>query len=267
MIGGKHWRIPLLENKNDNKKTSIAPPRPKSLRLYNFGSPRVGNAAFSQNFDILLKEGKIDEAYRLVNDQDVVARAPRTMITLSVDYDHCGQTVLVGEETNTNNGDSATSKSSSLWIEGESDDSACPVRDYENRIASPTSEGSLLGDLLSIATTTNDKESSSFDSSDEQKSKTAASNNANNNNPFAGGANAVFQKVSERLSKVTASDVASVIGIDKNFSEREIKMIQSFVKGDALAHHLEDSYYSAMGRASGFHANVGDDIVRINGSE
>ena len=68
-------------------------------------------------------------------------------------------------------------------------------------------------------------------------------------------------KFQERLSKVTLSDVASVVGIDKNFSERELKIVQSLVKGDGLAHHMEDSYYGAMGRAVGFRASVGEDIV------
>jgi len=240
------------DNNNNNSKPD-APPRPKSLRLYNFGSPRVGNAEFSRLFDTLLEKGRVDQAYRLVNDQDVVARAPRTMVTLSVDYDHCGSTVLVGEVDNNSN-------YSKLWIEGESDDTACPVRDYENRFFSPTSEGTLLGDLLSIATTTtsaDDDDNNNDESSSEKKKKSSSKNNTNNTFDLGN----LASKVSQRLSKVSVSDVASVIGIDKNFSEREMKMIQSFVKGDALAHHLEDSYYAAMGRASGFRAIVGETVV------
>jgi predicted lipase len=85
-----------------------AVPRPKSLRVYSFGSLRVGNSKFAQRFDSLVKSGKINQAYRVVNDQDVVARSPCTMYTLSVDYDHCGSTVLVvspEEETKTSTTD------------------------------------------------------------------------------------------------------------------------------------------------------------------
>ena len=216
---------------------SQAPPRPKSLSLYNFGSPRVGNKAFAKRFGGLVQEGKINQAYRIVNDNDVVARAPRTMVTLSVDYDHCGSTVLVEEPTDGNS-------NKVIWIEGETDESACPVRDYETRIASPTSEGSLLGDLWAL-TKDNDDDNIGEELTFEQPRNLAS-------------------KFGERLSKVTASDVATIIGIDKNFSERELKIVQSLVKGDALAHHMEDSYYAAMGRAVGFRAKVGEDIVKVD---
>eukprot|EP00526_Cylindrotheca_closterium_P004641 CAMPEP_0113624096 /NCGR_PEP_ID=MMETSP0017_2-20120614/12415_1 /TAXON_ID=2856 /ORGANISM="Cylindrotheca closterium" /LENGTH=790 /DNA_ID=CAMNT_0000534103 /DNA_START=9 /DNA_END=2381 /DNA_ORIENTATION=- /assembly_acc=CAM_ASM_000147 len=212
-----------------------APPRPKSLRVYNFGSPRVGNKAFSKRFDEIMNKGHLDEAYRIVNDKDIVARVPRNMVTLQVDYDHCGKTVLVEEPTEENE------KNRILWVEGETDDSLCPVRDYENRIASPTSEGTLIGDLVSL---TKGEEDSSVEA---ERSLNQLGNLAS--------------KFQERLSKVTVSDVASVIGIDKNFSEREIKIVQSLVKGDGLANHMEDSYYAAMGRAVGFRASVGEDIV------
>ena len=43
------------------------PPRPKSLRMYNFGSPRVGNSVFSKRFDSLLEDGRVQHAYRIVN--------------------------------------------------------------------------------------------------------------------------------------------------------------------------------------------------------
>lgn len=214
---------------------SKAPPRPKSLRLYNFGSPRVGNKAFTKRFDEVMKKGHINEAYRIVNDKDIVARVPRNMVTLQVDYDHCGKTVLVEEPAN------EKEKNRILWIEGETDDSLCPVRDYENRIVSPTSEGSLIGDLMSLTKGSGDA------SVEAEKSLNQLGSLAS--------------KFQERLSKVTLSDVASVIGIDKKFSERELKIVQSLVKGEGLAHHMEDSYYAAMGRAVGFRASVGEEIV------
>ena len=113
--------------------------------MYNFGSPRVGNDAFCEKFDSFLGNG-IDEAYRIVNDQDVVARFPRTVNALafgSTGYDHCGPTVLITELAN----QIAGSNADTLWIEGQSDDKTCPVRDGSAR-GDPLGSGSLLGDLM-----------------------------------------------------------------------------------------------------------------------
>ena len=82
------------------------PPRPKSLKIYNFGSPRVGNDAFCAKFDAMVESGAISEAYRIVNSQDVVARTPRTVNALvlgNIGYDHCGPTVLITEYADRDN--------------------------------------------------------------------------------------------------------------------------------------------------------------------
>ena len=218
------------------EQVSRQPPRPKTLRVYNFGSPRVGNKAFSTLFEELLKEGKINQAYRIVNGKDVVARMPRTMGALSVDYDHCGSTVLVQAPTQEN-------PAQVLWVEGESDDKECPVRDYQRMISSPTAEGSLLGDLLNAI---------SQQRSDDEQGK---------NGELLKQLGTIASKFQERLQAVTASDITSLIGIDKSFTEREIQMVQALFKGEALAHHMEDSYYSALGCAGGFIATIGRDIV------
>jgi hypothetical protein len=224
-----------------------AVPRPKSLRVYSFGSPRVGNSEFAQRFDSLVKSGKINQAYRVVNDQDVVARLPRTMYTLSVDYDHCGSTVLVvspEEETKTSTTDQEEDIANRkgrpvLWIEGESDDEECPVRDYNTRTSSPTGEGTLIGDLL-----------------------TATSEAFKGREPGGGGGyGQAASKLTQRLTSLTAADITSIIGIDKTFSEREMKIMKSLFKGEGLAHHMEDSYYAAMGRAGGMIARVGEEVV------
>jgi hypothetical protein len=54
---------------------------------------------FARTFNTL-----VPDAYRIVNDADVVARMPRT---LSFDYHHVGSTVLVNAD-------------GKLWIEGQS---------------------------------------------------------------------------------------------------------------------------------------------------
>jgi hypothetical protein len=225
------------------------PPRPKTLRLYSFGSPRVGNNAFADLFDALTAEGQIDQAYRIVNGEDVVARMPRTVNALvfgEVRYEHCGPTVLISQPQEDEGGvtrPGTTQISPLLWVEGESDDSRCPVRDGI-ALTSPTAEGSLLGDLVSATKDT-------FDDVQGEGSSIL--------NKFT----SAFEQVSTRLKSITASDIASVLGIDRNFSNREIKLIQSLMEGKALAHHLEDQYYGGMGRASGFLTLVGQPIVDL----
>ena len=215
------------------------PPRPKSLHLYSFGSPRVGNEAFANRFDSLISDGSINSAYRIVNGEDVVARLPRTMNALGlakVSYEHCGPTVLLTQIK-----DAADSKQTSLlWIEGESDDSKCPVRDGV-AITSPMEEGNLLAEL--------------FGSEDESDSEAAGSWSK-----LVSAAN----KLSKRVNTLTASDIASVLGIQKDFTDRELKMVESLVRGRALAHHMEDEYYSGMGGAAGFVAKVGSDVIEIS---
>jgi hypothetical protein len=61
---------------------------------------------------------------------------------------------------------------------------------------------------------------------------------------------AAASKVTSRIKTLSASDVASVLGIDRSFTEREIKLVQSLVQGKALAHHMEDEYYATLGAAA-----------------
>eukprot|EP00281_Chroomonas_sp_CCMP1168_P034434 CAMPEP_0206251270 /NCGR_PEP_ID=MMETSP0047_2-20121206/21931_1 /ASSEMBLY_ACC=CAM_ASM_000192 /TAXON_ID=195065 /ORGANISM="Chroomonas mesostigmatica_cf, Strain CCMP1168" /LENGTH=151 /DNA_ID=CAMNT_0053677205 /DNA_START=73 /DNA_END=528 /DNA_ORIENTATION=- len=75
------------------------------VALYNYGSPRVGNMGFVKAFN-----EKVKEAFRVVNDADVVARVPRSKIQ---NYHHVGRTVLVSARGSDGKG--------SLWIEGESE--------------------------------------------------------------------------------------------------------------------------------------------------
>lgn len=227
------------------------PPRPRSLRMYNFGSPRVGNQAFASMFDKLIDEGKICSAFRIVNGDDVVARMPRTMNALvlgNVGYEHVGKTVLISQPRASEDGDEASNRPL-LWIEGVSDDTRCPVRDG-SALVSPMKEGSFISDLFLAST-----------GSDEEKVENQAKIN------WAERLSATAGKLSDRMKNVSMSDIASIVGIDKTFSEREMKLIQSLVKGKALAHHLEDEYYGGMGRASGFIAIVGEELKDIDQHE
>ena len=199
---------------------TVEPPRPKSLRLYNFGSPRVGNDAFADLFDALVGEGMIDQAYRIVNGEDVVARMPRTLNGLAlgqVRYEHVGTTVLVTQPV-TADGDVAPQMESLVWIEGESDDRLCPVRDGVP-MASQSGDSSLISELVQA---------------------TRESWESENASSFTERLSAAMSQLTTRLKTVTAQDVASIVGIDRSFSEREMKLAQALLQGKALAHHMED---------------------------
>ena len=216
------------------------PPRPKSLKMYNFGSPRVGNAIFVANFESMMKDGSIDEAYRIVNGEDVVARNPRSMNGLmlgNINYDHCAPTVLISDDS---------TESNVLWIEGEDGSEACPVRDA-TATTSPLAKGNLLGDLISAVQDDTDTPKVSGDKQIFDMSKLGA----------------IAGKVSGRLKNISTDDLASVVGIDKKFTQREMKMIQSLMSGAALSHHMEDQYYKGMGMSSGYVALVGEELKAI----
>lgn len=243
------WKSIASTFMGDNAITTFnSPPRPKSLRMYNFGSPRVGNDALASKFSQLQQEGRINEAYRIVNGDDLVARNPRTLNALAfgnVRYEHCATTVLV---SNTNTDDEM--QAPTIWIEGETDDQPCPVRDG-TPLTSPLADGSLLSDISNAM-----KESFASNTDADTKSKNVLGDYAANIRKLA-------TKVGDRMQSVSTTDLTSVLGIDKKFTEREVRMIQSIMEGKALAHHLEDEYYAAIGRASGFIAIVGERLEEI----
>mmetsp|Transcript_11594 Transcript_11594/g.33359 ORF Transcript_11594/g.33359 Transcript_11594/m.33359 type:complete len:860 (+) Transcript_11594:462-3041(+) len=245
-------------NKNEEPEAPpVAPPRPKTLKMYNFGSPRAGNSAFSKQFDEFLEKGYIDEAYRIVNAQDIIARVPRPTGIMNVDYEHCGKTVLIEEPVGKKSSDDEEAAVDLdprhvIWIEGESDfERYDPVRDIRSATKGILSEGMLLDDLVKAANSVTNKKKSEGDGEEGEESS---------------GGSSVFDQlgaVASRLQQVDMSDLTSLVGIDKTYSSRELELAQSFLKGESLAHHMEDSYYMAMGRAVGFNTTVGEEIVPV----
>ena len=237
----------------DSKSAPPPPPKPKSLKVYNFGSPRVGNDAFCRLFDSFIGK-EIDEAYRIVNDQDIVARFPRTVNALAlgnIGYDHCGPTVLITELASqiTKRDDEGSGPSDiifkndeMLWIEG-SDDKVCPVRDG-NTSSDPLGTGTLIGDIV------NSIQSDASDGKDNTSFNLAKLSE-------------MTEKVTGRLQKITADDLTSLVGIDKNFSQREVKVFQSIFSGQGLLHHMEDKYYQGMGMCCGYLALPEQDLLSL----
>lgn len=203
----------FLGSDDDAPKSGSAPPRPKSLRMYNFGSPRVGNEAFAAEFGELQKKGYIDEAYRVVNGEDLVARHPRTMNALvfgNVGYEHCGATVLVSLNSSlVGDEDGEPVVIPKIWIEGESDNALCPVRDG-TPLTSPLEDGSFLGELVK-ATKEKLKEH------DQKEAQIVA---------YASTLRKMAEAFSDKLQTATFTDIPNVVGIDRKFTERELRMIQ-----------------------------------------
>lgn len=259
-------------------------PRPKSLRVYSFGSPRVGNKEFVAKFDSLVRDGSIQEAYRVVNDADIVARMPRSVNNLVgfVGYDHCGPTALISlpklSKVNQDKKDgeeklsyediledvSTTSTSLLMWIEGESDDDReCPVRDGKRATSDPMASGTLLGDLYDAVKNAGSSSSTQMPI-DKNSTSYTLSVASNYMNQLSSMASDITSSVSNPLQSFSVSDVTSIIGLNKNYTDREVKIIQSVFTGKALAHHMEDEYYQAMGRACGFMALVGKEIQSMD---
>lgn len=227
---------------SDEMTKATKPPRPKTLQMYNFGSPRVGNIAFAKLFDGLVEDGKIDCAYRMVNGEDIVARLPRTVNGLvlgQINYDHVGKTVIVNAPEFDEEGNEVASDRprTTLWIEGVSDGKKCPIRDG-TLLSSPKEPAVLLQELV---------ETTKSDSSDAKSWKERFSDMAG--------------KITEKMKTINASELANILGIDTSFTDREVRIFQSLLQGKAVSHHLEDQYFGGMGKAGGFVARVGAEIL------
>jgi hypothetical protein len=132
----------------------------------------------------------------------------------------------------------------------------CPVRDG-TPLTSPLGEGMLLGDLFSAV----------MKAEEENKDADKVDVSLNYISKLGEKAGKISKTVAERFQTMTATDLTSIFGIDKKYAEREAAIIQSILSGEAIAHHLEDEYYSAMGRACGFIARVGEPLIAIKDSD
>jgi len=74
-------------------------------------------------------------------------------------------------------------------------------------------------------------------------------------------------KLSERFKTLTTLDVATILGIERSFTEREFKIIKSILKGQAFKHHREYEYFAGMGRASGFLVQAGQEIRDLESND
>ena len=88
--------------------------RKASITKHSYGAPRVGNPTFACLFDTW-----IPDAYRVVNNQDLVARKPRSeKINNVMPYKHVGKTALFHDEN-----------LGVLWVQRESKGGVSPIAD------------------------------------------------------------------------------------------------------------------------------------------
>ena len=260
-------------------------PRLRKVQMYTFGAPRVGNSQFAAYFNEVF-DGR--EAFRIVNDADIVPRLPRggNAAGLVLDYDHVGRTgeqhhrrahtrqqhhrrtharqqhhrrthahlqcaspshrpptpppsVLIAEGTTVAKGFDG------FWVEGTSDDADCPLRGV-SPLSNPFSSGQLLGDAGQQARQLASGAWSKIDAAAKEKSRSQLFKAVGEVTSDLGRAR---DSVVSRVSSMNPLEAVSLIGLDKQFVESELQLIDSIAKGTALVHHLEPSYFLAMTRA------------------
>jgi len=205
------------------------------VSLYTFGAPRVGNSAFARHFEQVFA-GK--EAFRIVNDKDIVARMPRHANSAGavLDYEHVGRTVLIAEK------ETEASGFNGFWIEGSSPEATCPLRDA-SPLTNPFARGALLGDVKEAAVEAVAPIWGRIDGA--AKSRSRAELKSAVDDALMGFGRAKDSIVG-RVSGMQAADALSLLGFDRDFIAAELDLVNSLREGTAIEHHLEPSYFEAM---------------------
>merc|ERR1712060_803630 len=169
-----------------------------------------------------------------------------------LDYEHVGRTVLISDGM-----ESSPKVPCGFWVEGESDDNQCPLRDV-SPFTNPFGPTTFLGDLSSRASTglskARDKiqsESGSDDVKSVARSLIDAASELTN----------ASRDMRSKFLSITPAQAASIIGLDPRFVESELAMLDSFGRGTFLEHHLEPSYFAAMRNAVGSSKAGGEKTV------
>lgn len=200
------------------------------LHLITFGAPRTGDAAFTAALD-----AAVPKHFRVVNDQDIVARLPRGFA-----YAHAGRTVMVKD-------DAENDEDAALWIEGE-DGGECPLKinddirtdtDEKQDTGSPFSLGGSFSELLD-SSLTNTTSKIVMDGDGDGAAW----------NPFGTTIENAKKLKDIALDTITSpTQIAKLAGVDLEYAEIELKLLAALSSGDAINHHLEPAYFGALDRA------------------
>lgn len=248
------------------------------IGLYTLGAPRVGNPDLASLADALLPE-----AFRLVNGQDVVTRMPRGAASAMagpgvsgvLDYAHPGRTVLIDE------------REPLCTVAGAGLEGVCPLEVIDSPFDDPLRakagadavEGSARGLVSGLERAL--ERALRLARSDMQRAGLGAEpalalaggggQGGAEPTPRPRGASIVaLARTVRRTTRAAAADVSATIakstggrvrpsdvlkataalfGVQGAFVEAELQLLGAIRRGDALAHHLEPSYYAAMEQA------------------
>jgi hypothetical protein len=147
----KRWTGNNNNNNNDDDDDDSSSDDKPALKMYNYGSPRVGNKEFAEQFD-----AAVPDAWRIVNGNDVVCSVPRLL-----GYCHVGHEVQLGTAVASNDDDDDTKneekqkqeeeKNAEVKIQHSSEKrEAASVSDFLPSVAAtiPAMAGSILGQVL-----------------------------------------------------------------------------------------------------------------------
>jgi len=209
------------------------------VKMYTFGAPRVGNSEFVRYFNEVVGS----EAFRIVNDRDVVPRLPRSGSVASAvgEYEHVGRTVLIAEKAAEADGFDG------FWIEGTSDDAVCPLRDV-SPLSNPFSSGELLGDVGQKAMGYAAQAWEKIDQAAKVKSRSQLESALSEASEGFGRTTA---DIADRVKRVSENpfEAVSLVGFSSKFVESELRLAESLTSGKAIEHHLEPSYFVSMTKA------------------
>lgn len=182
-----------------------------------------------------------------------------------LEYAHCGKTVLL-------TGLSTPGERLSVWVEGESE-GTCPLAEtdpFARQAAGPTpatSNGSSgpgrgafefefpvsLGRVNGSVASVQDMLAAASNITNLQAMLSPAAS-AGSTGPFGV---LSIQTDLDQLKKAfisgalngTALAAKNVLGLNETFVDAELRMMESLIVGDALAHHMEPLYYAALATA------------------
>ena len=196
---------------------------------YTYGAPRVGNPAFADFSD---RYGS--HHYRIINNRDVVPRVPRsTFANRVLEYKHAGLAVVMINSTDTMEGGKMK-----LWVEGESE-GASPIADVAPFSYNNTLSDSPLGQLeKALKPLIANLDEKGMDKTGEGYFLKGLPNLLE----VAGLGKEEIQQIGGMYTVI--KDISS--GMDPQFVQRELELLDSILDTRAVEHHLEPSYFSSI---------------------
>ena len=239
-----------------------------SIYTYTYGAPRVGNSDFVRAFNTM-----VSHCFCIVNQQDIIARLPRSFNGTFVDYSHVGRTVIIGEkggdsssisykdsrdnelienDDSDDGDDSGDDKAiDRIWIEGEST-SPNPIKDMSIMNYMPSVNILSMVPEMDIPTATLTKLSDSIkDYSNKMVSSLLDSVDLSITKAMSDAVSGYDIRATLTSHGLSIDDLPIeqwlVLPKELNtaFVERELELLNTLLNKTAVLHHLEPSYFEA----------------------